>query len=153
MWHRCVRRSRTAPVSRSLPRTSVHCSNGRFVVTITLVRSYAVLITSNNSSAPSLLAGITPVMWALIALLFVSLGVFLLRKKAWARMSVIFLQGFNIIVRLLVLIGNVASGGRGEAPATVDYWMLGTFVVSMALSATIFYYVDQPDIRMLAAQA
>src|SRR5262249_54063346 len=37
-----------------------HCSNGRFVVTTTLVRSYAVLITSNSSSAPTLLAGTYP---------------------------------------------------------------------------------------------
>ena len=36
---------------RSLRSTSVHCSNGRFVVTITLDRSQAVLITSNSSSA------------------------------------------------------------------------------------------------------
>src|SRR5438093_1146255 len=38
MWHRWVSRSSVAPTSRSLPSTSVHCSNGRFVVTITLVR-------------------------------------------------------------------------------------------------------------------
>ena len=37
---RCVRRSRVAPVSRSLPSTSFHSSNGRFDVTTTLVRSY-----------------------------------------------------------------------------------------------------------------
>ena len=34
-----VSRSGSAPVSRSLPSTSVHCSNGRFVVTSRLVRS------------------------------------------------------------------------------------------------------------------
>ena len=39
MWQRCVRRSSAAPVSRSLPSTSVHCSKGRFVVTIRLCRS------------------------------------------------------------------------------------------------------------------
>ena len=39
MWQWCVSRSSTAPVSRWLPSTSVHCSKGRFVVTITLGRS------------------------------------------------------------------------------------------------------------------
>jgi len=29
VWQRCVRRPGAAPVSRSLPSTSVHCSNGR----------------------------------------------------------------------------------------------------------------------------
>ncbi len=60
MWQRWVNRSSVAPVRRSLPSTSVQFSKGRFVVTITLRRSYAVLITSNNSSAPSLLAGTYP---------------------------------------------------------------------------------------------
>src|SRR5262245_14349381 len=58
--HRWVSRSRVAPVSRSLQSTSVHSSNGRFVVTITLERSYARLITSNSSSAPTGLAGTYP---------------------------------------------------------------------------------------------
>ena len=40
MWQRCVHRSKTAPVSRAFPMTSVHCSNGRFVGTRTLVLSY-----------------------------------------------------------------------------------------------------------------
>src|SRR5262245_30087307 len=57
---RWVSRSRVAPTSRSLPSTSVHCSNGRLVVTATLVRSYAVLITSKSNSAPTLLAGTYP---------------------------------------------------------------------------------------------
>jgi hypothetical protein len=55
--HRCVRRSSVAPVSRSDPSTSVHDSNGRLLVTITLVRSYAVEMTSNKSSALTLDAG------------------------------------------------------------------------------------------------
>ena len=37
---RCVRRSRTAPVSRSPPRTSGHSSNGRFVVTSEHARAF-----------------------------------------------------------------------------------------------------------------
>ena len=57
MWQRWVSRSRVAPVSRSEPRTSVHDSNGRLVVMIIAVRSYAVEITSKSSSAPILVAG------------------------------------------------------------------------------------------------
>ena len=40
--------------SHSLPSTSVHCSKGRLVVTIRLVRAYARLTTSKGSSAPDL---------------------------------------------------------------------------------------------------
>ena len=39
LWQRWVRRSGAAPVSRSLPRTSVQFSNGRLLVMITLSRS------------------------------------------------------------------------------------------------------------------
>lgn len=48
IWQRWVSRSRVAPVRRSEPRTSGHDSNGRFVVTMRLVRSYAVAITSKT---------------------------------------------------------------------------------------------------------
>src|SRR5271166_6288204 len=47
---RCVRRSSVAPVRRSEPSTSVQDSKGRFVVTIRLVRSYAVEMTSKSNS-------------------------------------------------------------------------------------------------------
>ena len=40
------------PVSRSLPSTSDHCSNGRFVVTITPRRSYGALVTSTEPGFP-----------------------------------------------------------------------------------------------------
>ena len=46
-----ARRRRRASLSRSLPSTSFHSSNGRCVVTITLDRSYAGLITSNSLCA------------------------------------------------------------------------------------------------------
>lgn len=53
--------------NRSLPSITVHRSNGRFVVTITLVRSYEVLLTSYSHSALTWLAAgsrIRPIMWS-----------------------------------------------------------------------------------------
>jgi hypothetical protein len=52
--------AQAAPVTCSLPSTSVQCSNGRLVVTTCHDRSYAVAITSNSSSTPVLLAGTYP---------------------------------------------------------------------------------------------
>jgi len=96
---------------------------------------------------PRMLASISPVLWALVAALFLLLGIALLRRRAWGRLATIFVQGFNILVRLLVLLPNVvtkASGGQ----SSVDVWLLGTFLVSMLLSAVVLYYVDLPEVQM-----
>jgi hypothetical protein len=96
---------------------------------------------------PQMLGAISPVLWALVVALFALLGVSLLRRRAWARLATVFVQGFNILIRLLVLLGNVVKDQGGVM--RVDFWLLGTFIVSMALSAVILYYVDLPDVQML----
>ena len=96
---------------------------------------------------PRMLAGISPVVWLLAAALFVLLGVALLRRRAWARLATIFVQGFNILVRLLILMPNVAT--RSSAgKVTLDAPLLITFVISMLLSAVVLYYVDLPEVQM-----
>ena len=99
---------------------------------------------------PALLMSISPVLWIVLAVLFVGLGIMLLQRRAWARLATIFVQGFNIIVRLLVLLPNVASKAA-SGQVQVDYVMLGTFLLSMLLSAAVLYYVDLPDVQMLMA--
>ncbi|NLG29255.1 MAG: hypothetical protein GX557_15200 [Chloroflexi bacterium] len=99
---------------------------------------------------PALLMSISPVLWIVLAVLFVGLGIMLLQRRAWARLATIFVQGFNIIVRLLVLLPNVASKAA-SGQVQVDYAMLGTFLLSMLLSAAVLYYVDLPDVQMLMA--
>jgi len=97
---------------------------------------------------PNMLAAMSPVLWVLIAALFAALGYYLYRRRGWARLATVFVQGFNIIVRLLVLIGNVVPESQSGA-VQVNGWMLGSFVLSMILSAMILYYVDLPDVQML----
>ena len=99
---------------------------------------------------PALLTSISPVLWIVLAVLFVGLGIMLMQRRAWARLATIFVQGFNIIVRLLVLLPNVASKAA-SGQVQVDYAMLGTFLLSMLLSAAVLYYVDLPDVQMLMA--
>ena len=68
----------------------------------------------------------------------------LYRLRAWGRTATIFLQGMNIIVRLLVLLSNaVTSSGD------LDLWLIGVSVVSMALSALILLEIEKPEIQML----
>jgi len=97
---------------------------------------------------PQMLKSISPVLWGLVVALFALLGLSLLRRRAWARLATIFVQGFNILVRLLILLNNVTSEGLGGA-VQVNVWLLSTFMVSMMLSAIILYYIDLPDVQML----
>ncbi len=94
---------------------------------------------------PSLLASAPLALWAVVAVLFGLVAVNLLRRRAWSHTATVFLQGFSILVHLLVLIAGVAT--MGEAGPVVDYAMLITFVASMLASAAILYYVDLPVIR------
>jgi hypothetical protein len=95
---------------------------------------------------PDLLASMSPAIWGLVALLFAALGLNLLRRRAWARLATIFVQGFSIIVRLLVLVGHVRMGPDPSTP--LNAWLLGTSVISMALSGIILYAIDTPEIQM-----
>lgn len=95
---------------------------------------------------PDLLQGMSPAMWGLVAFLFAALGLNLLRRRAWARLATIFVQGFSIIVRLLVLVGHARLGTDPSAPLNV--WLLSTSVVSMFLSGLILYAIDDPAIQM-----
>lgn len=96
---------------------------------------------------PALIASIPLAAWVIIALLFVGLGLNLMRRKNWARLATIFVQGFNIIVRLLVIMGQAVTTKTPGGPLNVA--IIGTFLVSMLLSAVILYYIDQPDVQVV----
>jgi hypothetical protein len=96
---------------------------------------------------PTTYAGIGLLLGGAAVVLMALLGVSLLRRQAWSRMATIFVQGFNIIVRILIAIGHVRVGGHAQGP--VDGWLLGTFTLSILLSAFIIYYVDLPDVQVL----
>ncbi len=93
---------------------------------------------------PRMLAGIGPAVGIAVVVLFGVLGLSMLRLRPWARVAAIFVQGMNIIVRLLVLLGNVVAPEGG-----VDYALLGTFVLAAALSALILVEIDKPEIQMI----
>jgi hypothetical protein len=92
---------------------------------------------------PAMLQSISPALWGVVAALFVLLGLNLLRRRAWSRVASIFVQGFNIIVRLLVMISHGVTDG------VADTAMLSTFMISILLSAVILYYIDQPDVQVI----
>ncbi len=94
----------------------------------------------------STLRGLDPFAWGAIAALFAVLAVFMLRRQAWSRVASIFVQGFNIIVRILMTLGNVVrpekAGGGVNAELAIS------MVLSILLSAAVLYYIEQPDIQL-----
>lgn len=94
---------------------------------------------------PTMLASIPLALWGALVVVFGLVAVNLLRRRAWSHTATVFLQGFSILVHLLVLVSQVAT--MGDSGPVVDYAMLATFLASMAMSAMILYYVDLPVIR------
>jgi hypothetical protein len=78
---------------------------------------------------------------------FALLGWALLTLRPLARTMTIFLQGFSIIVRLLVAMARVVPSKAAGTPA--DTPLLVTSLLSIVLSTLILYYVDKPDLQLL----
>ncbi len=98
---------------------------------------------------PTVFASIDPLIWIAGLALFALLGFNLIRLKDWARTATVFVQGLNIIVRLLTLVSNVVP--RGTDPE-VNVMLLMTAFLSMFLSAAVLYLIEQPDIQLIMQQ-
>ena len=85
-------------------------------------------------------------IWGVIAALFLLLGVSLVRRHEWARTASIFVQGFNVIVRLLMFMNN--SVHPEDAGGGVNLPVIISFTLSMVLSMLLLQYFDQPDVQL-----
>jgi len=80
-------------------------------------------------------------------IIFAVLAWALLTFRPQGRLMTIFLQGFNIIVRLLITMSHIVPS---KAPGTpVDVPLLVSSLLSVALSVLILFYVDQPEMQLL----
>ncbi len=111
------------------------------LLVIALTQILAILVLP-----PEIYASIDMLIWIAGIVLFALLGFNLIRLKGWARTATVFVQGLNIIVRLLTLVSNVVPSG---ADAEVNFMLLTTAFVSMFLSAAVLYLIEQPDIQLI----
>ena len=83
---------------------------------------------------------------AIVVLLALSvfLGWVLLRRKMWGVTLTIFVQGLNIVVRLITLFANVYDEASG-----LHVGLLITYVASAALSLYLLSTIDKLEIRLL----
>ncbi len=109
---------------------------------IAIVQVFAVVILP-----PAILASVSPLIWVMLAGVFALLGWNLLRRKSWAGIASIFIQGFSIIARLLVILPNAKLGSSPTSSWNVA--LLVTSFISIACSAAILYTIDSPEIQAL----
>ncbi len=80
------------------------------------------------------------VLFALCAFL----GWALISYKPWGRTLTIFVQGFNIIVRIITFFGNVYRHDSG-----VNVPLFLTYVISIVISGLILSYIDRSEVQLL----
>ena len=80
---------------------------------------------------------------AIFALLFWAL----MTLRPVGRLLTIFIQGFNIIVRLLLVLARTVPSKKPDTPTDIP--LLVTFLLSIACSTMILYYVDKTDTQLL----
>jgi hypothetical protein len=96
---------------------------------------------------PRILLSINRLFFVPVLAVFALLGWALVAMRPAGRTLTIFIQGFNIIVRLLVTLARVVPS---KAPGTpTDVPLLVSSLVSILLSVLVLFYVDQPETQLL----
>lgn len=92
----------------------------------------------------TLKAGI--IIVGILVVVFGLLGYGLWRGRNWALSLSLTLQGFNVIIRLLMLFPN-AMVRSAEGVLSFDGAFITLSIVSIALSAFFLLRLDRPDVR------
>jgi hypothetical protein len=94
---------------------------------------------------PQVLLSINPIFLVIVALLLVLVGWQLVQGGAsWAPILSTFLQGFNIITRLILLFPHALVD---EGAGGVNYLFLTTGVLAILLSIYFLYLLGRPEIE------
>lgn len=81
---------------------------------------------------------------AILVLLSLFLGWALLQRKPWGRLLTIFVQGMNMVVRIITLFGNVYAPETG-----LNVALLVTYLLSIAISGFLLSYIDRTEMQLV----
>lgn len=81
---------------------------------------------------------------AILVLLSLFLGWALLQHKPWGRLLTIFVQGMNIVVRIITFFGNVYAPETG-----LNVGLLVTYLLSIVISGFLLVYIDRSEIQLV----
>ena len=96
---------------------------------------------------PKVYSSVNLLYWLIPLALFALVAWAIMTLRPLGRTLTIFLQGINIIVRVLITMAGVVPSKVIGTPANVP--LLATSVVSVVLSTLILFYVDQPEMQLL----
>jgi len=91
---------------------------------------------------PELLLSVNPALFLVPLAFFAFLGWAMLTLKRWAMTRCIFVQGFNVIARVLMLFPQ-AFGEEGA-----DWPFVTTSLAAVVLSSVILYVTDRPSVQV-----
>jgi hypothetical protein len=94
---------------------------------------------------PSILLPALPVV-AVVAVAFLLIGFLVWQGRSLALTFSIFVQGFNVIVRLMMFFSTAVTR-IGTGPTQVDYWYIVFSVLSIGLSLWVMLRLDRNDVR------
>ncbi len=95
---------------------------------------------------PALLTADALPLVAIVVALMWGLGWMVWRRRAWALTLSIFIQGLNVIVRLMMLLSNAVS-----ATGNIDLVFIVTSVLAIVLSWLFLLRLDNQDMRAAMA--
>ncbi len=112
------------------------------ITIIALLQMIAVVIIPPNTLGSG--SWLLPVV---LLPIFGLMGWALFTLRPLGRTLTIFVQGINIIVRVLITMARVVPSKAPGTPA--DLPLLISSLVSVILSTLILFYVDQPEMQLL----
>ena len=94
---------------------------------------------------PALLTEALPLIAIVVAVMW-GLGWMVWRRRTWALTLSIFIQGLNVIIRVMMLLSNAVS-----ASGDVNLGFIVTSVLAIVLSWLFLYRLDNQDLRAAMA--
>lgn len=91
---------------------------------------------------PEMLLAAPPLLLLAPVALFVFLGWAMLTLKPWATTLCIFIQGFNVIGRFLIMFPQASPG------ESTNWLFVLTSILSIGLSTAILYLIDRPNVQV-----
>lgn len=111
----------------------------KFLIPIILLQIIPIII----FPLETITAGIS--LFGIVFLIYALLGFGLWRGRNWALTMSIFLQGFNIIIRMMMLFPHAVNIENSRWD--VSYVLMA--IISMAISGWFLIRLDKPDIRSI----
>ncbi len=111
----------------------------KFLIPIILLQIIPIII----FPLETITAGIS--VFGIVFLIYALLGFGLWRGRNWALSMSIFLQGFNIIIRMMMLFPHAVD--VKNSGWDISYILMA--IISMAISGWFLVRLDKPDIRSI----